>query len=81
MILWKMDHWYLQALLLPAWFMAEDAVPETPADKLESEFSCSNFAKEFFQRNQENYEIKSLALFQKCMRELLVKFKYYIGSI
>ena len=61
--------------------MAEDTVPETPADKLESEFSCSNFAKEFFQRNQKKYEVKSLALFQMCMRELLVKFKYYIGSI
>ena len=61
--------------------MAEDTVPETPADKLESEFSSSNFAKEFFQRNQKKYEVKSLALFQMCMRELLVKFKYYIGSI
>ena len=55
-------------------------VPETPADKLESEFSSSNFAKEFFQRNQKKYEVKSLALFQMCMHELLVQ-KYYIGSI
>ena len=62
--------------------MAEDTVPEIPADKLESELSCSNFAKEFFHRNQKKYEVKSLALFQMCMRELLmVKFKYYIGSI
>ena len=30
--------------------MVEDTVPETPADKLESEFSCSNFAKEFFSK-------------------------------
>ena len=73
MILWKMDHWYLQALLLPARFVAEDMVPETPEDKLESEFSSSNFAKEFFQRNQKKYEVKSLALFQMCMHELLVK--------
>ena len=55
--------------------MAEDTVPETPADKLESEFSCSNFAKEFFHRNQKKYEVKSLA-FQMCMGEKLVKFKY-----
>ena len=61
--------------------MAEDTVPETPADKLESEFSCSNFAKDCFERNQKKYEVKSLALFQMCMRELLVKFKYSIGSI
>ena len=63
--------------------MGEDIVPETSADKLEFEFSCANFAKVFFQRNQEKYEVKSLALFQMCMREffLLVKFKYYIGSI
>ena len=61
--------------------MAEDTVPLTPADKLESECSCSNFAKIFFQRNQRKYEVKCLALFQMCMRELLVKFKYHIGSI
>ena len=61
--------------------MAEDTVPETPADQLESEFSCSNFAKGFFQRNEKKYEVKSLALFQMCMRELRIKFKYYIGSI
>ena len=30
--------------------MAEDTVPETPADKLESQFSCLNFAKEFFSK-------------------------------
>ena len=45
-------------------------VPETPEDKLESEFSSSNFAKEFFQRNQKKYEVKSLALFQISMHEL-----------
>ena len=61
--------------------MREDIVPETPADKLEFEFSCANFAKEFFQRNQEKYVVKSLALFQMCIRELLVKFKNCIGSI
>ena len=72
-ILWKMDHWYLQALLVPAWFVAEDMVPETPADKLESKFSSSNCAKEFFQGNQKKYEVKSLALFQMCILELLVK--------
>ena len=53
--------------------MAEDTVLETPADKLESEFSCSNFAKEFFHRNQKKYEVKSLTLFQMCMRELITR--------
>ena len=70
MIVCKMDHWYLLGALVPAWFVGEDIVPETPADKLEFEFSCANFAKEFFQRNQEKYEVKSLALFQMCMREI-----------
>ena len=46
--------------------MAEDTVPETPADKLESEFSYSNFAREFLQRNQKKYEVKSLAFNFKC---------------
>ena len=61
--------------------MAEDTVWETPADKLESEFSCSNFAKEFFQRNLKKYEVFSIISKLMCMRELLVKFKYYIESI
>ena len=37
--------------------------------------------KNFFQRNEKKYKVKSLALFQMCMHELLVKFKYYLGSI
>ena len=30
------------------------------------------FQKNFFQRNQDKYEVKSLALFQMCMREIFV---------
>ena len=54
--------------------MAEDTVPETPADKLESEFSCSNFAKEFFSKKPKEIQGRVLVSFQMCMRvELLVK--------
>ena len=39
--------------------MAEDTVPETPADKLESEFSCANFAKEFFSKKPNEKQARS----------------------
>ena len=64
MIVWKIDHWYLDSISTSLIRGSQDTVRETPADKLESEFSCSNFAKEFFLRNQKKYEVKSLALFQ-----------------
>ena len=75
-----MDHWYVGSIST-SFIHARGHETETPADMLESEFSFSNFAKEFFLRNQKKYEVKSLALFRMCVRELLIKFKYYIGSI
>ena len=40
-----------------------------------------NLAIQILQRNEKKYKVKSLALFQMCMHELLVKFKYHLGSI
>ena len=53
--------------------MAEDTVPETPADKLDLNLAAQILQKNFFQRNQKKYKVESLELFQMCMRELLIK--------